>query len=143
MLLGMGGSEGATGAENILKPYLARGEFPCIGATTLDEYKKYIEPDRALERRFQVLPIEEANPAQTISILKGVKHVYENHHQVKIHDEALHKCVELSGRFLENQYFPGKAIKMLDSTCASAALSGRNVVTADLVMKEFEQCLSV
>ncbi len=141
-LLGMGGSEGATGAENILKPYLARGEFPCIGATTYDEYKKYIEPDRALARRFQVVHIAESDMPQTLKILRGIKHLYENHHQVTIHGGALDKCVELAHLHLENQFFPGKAIKMLDSACASASLAGKNMVTPELVVKEFDRYLS-
>ncbi len=138
-LLGMGGTEGSTGAENILKPSLARGEFPCIGATTMEEYKKYIAPDRALARRFQFIEIKEPEIEQTTKILIGVKATYENHHHVKITDSALFECVKLSDKFFVNQYFPGKAIKMLDSVCAAASLAGKNQVTPALVADEFNK----
>ncbi|MBF0493480.1 MAG: ATP-dependent Clp protease ATP-binding subunit [Deltaproteobacteria bacterium] len=138
-LLGMGSAEGSTGAENILKPYLARGEFPCIGATTYEEYRKYIEPDRALARRFQVVEVPEPDAQQTIKILMGIKGIYEKHHRVEIREDAVVKCVELAAKFLPNQYFPGKAVKMLDSICASALFSGSDTVTPDLVGKEFSK----
>jgi hypothetical protein len=137
-LLGMGSTEGSAGAENILKPYLARGEFPCIGATTYEEYKKYIEPDRALARRFQVVDIPEPDAKQTVQILLGIKSIYEGHHRVKITDEAISKCVETSDRLPGNQHFPGKAVKVLDSVCASASFAGITTVTSEMVSKEIE-----
>ena len=136
-LLGMGQTEGSQGAENILKPVLARGEFPCIGATTFDEYKRHIAPDKALDRRFQMVNVAEPSRDETLTILKGVKHVYENHHRVTIHINALDKCVELAENMLPNEFFPGKAIKMLDSVCASASLTGNAVVTPVYVAEEF------
>ncbi|MGK5089915.1 AAA family ATPase [Bdellovibrionota bacterium FG-2] len=137
-LLGMGSTEGSAGAENILKPYLARGEFPCIGATTYDEYKRHIEPDRALVRRFQVVDISEPNATQTVHILMGIKNVYEAHHRVRISSDAVAKCVEVSGT-LPNQYFPGKAIKLLDSVCASVSFAGKDSVTSESVLTEFKR----
>ncbi|MBF0360264.1 MAG: ATP-dependent Clp protease ATP-binding subunit [Oligoflexia bacterium] len=136
-LLGMGRTEGSTGAENILKPALSRGEFPCIGATTYEEYDKYIKPDKALSRRFQIIDIKEPNQQDTFVILKGIKNIYEKHHQVVINDQALFKCIEISNQILPNQYYPGKAIKIMDSVCASASLSGFTTVTSDFVNKEF------
>jgi ATP-dependent Clp protease ATP-binding subunit ClpC len=138
-LLGMGSTEGSPGAENILKPSLARGEFPCIGATTYEDYRKYIEPDKALARRFQTITIPEPDLSQSIKILKDIKHVYENHHQLKISEEALAKCVEMSNQFIPDQCFPGKAIRMLDSVCASASLACKDIVTAELVADEFNK----
>ncbi|MGK5084621.1 AAA family ATPase [Bdellovibrionota bacterium FG-1] len=137
-LLGMGSTEGSAGAENILKPYLARGEFPCIGATTYDEYKKHIEPDRALVRRFQVVDIAEPNASQTVDILMGIKNIYESHHRVKISNDAVVKCVEAAG-MLTQQYFPGKAIKLLDSVCASVSFAGKDSVTPESVVTEFKR----
>ena len=137
-LLGMGSTEGSAGAENILKPYLARGEFPCIGATTYDEYKRYIEPDRALVRRFQIVEIAEPDAKQTVHILMGLKTIYETHHRVKISNEALSKCVEVSAN-VANQYFPGKAIKLLDSVCASVSFAGKEAVTSESVVSEFRR----
>jgi len=138
-LLGMGSTEGSPGAENILKPSLARGEFPCIGATTYEDYRKYIEPDKALARRFQTINIPEPDLSQSIKILKDIKHVYENHHGLKISEEALVKCVEMSNRFIPEQCFPGKAIRMLDSACASASLDFKDIVTPELVADEFNK----
>ena len=138
-LLGMGATEGSPGAENILKPCLARGEFPCIGATTQDDYIKYIEPDKALARRFQTINIAEPDMRQSIKILKEIKHVYENHHGLKISEEALVKCVEMSNKFIPGQSFPGKAIRILDSVCASASLDFKDIVTPKLVAEEFNR----
>jgi hypothetical protein len=137
-LLGMGSTEGSTGAENILKPSLARGEFPCIGATTSEEYLKYIEPDKALARRFQTVMISEPDRTQSHTILKGIKSVYENHYGLKITDQALAACVEMAARFLPEQCFPGKAIRILDGVCASASLAGRDSVTEKNVAEEFK-----
>jgi hypothetical protein len=136
-LLGMGSTEGSTGAENILKPALARGEFPCIGATTPEEYRQYIEPDRALARRFQTVPISEPDVAQSLAILKGIKSVYEKHYGLRITDQALAACVEMAARLLPAQSFPGKAIRMLDGVCASVSLAGRDSVKAESVAEEF------
>ena len=138
-LLGMGATEGSTGAENILKPCLARGEFPCIGATTSEEYRQYIEPDRALARRFQTVTIPEPDVSQSLAILKGIKSVYEKHYGLGITDPALAACVEMSVRFLPGQCFPGKAIRMLDGVCASVSLAGRDSVNEESVAEEFNR----
>lgn len=138
-LLGMGSTEGSTGAENILKPSLARGEFPCIGATTPEEYRQYIEPDRALARRFQTITIPEPDVPQSLDILKGIKSVYEKHYGLRITDQALGACVEMAARFLPMQCFPGKAIRMLDGVCASASLAGRDSVNEKSVAEEFNR----
>jgi ATP-dependent Clp protease ATP-binding subunit ClpA len=138
-LLGMGATEGSTGAENILKPSLARGEFPCIGATTSEEYRQYIEPDRALARRFQTVTVPEPDIPQSLAILRGIKSVYEKHYGLKITDQALVACVEMAARFLPGQSFPGKAIRMLDGVCASASLAGRDSVNEVIVAEEFNR----
>ncbi|HLA27988.1 MAG TPA: AAA family ATPase [Syntrophales bacterium] len=138
-LLGMGATEGSTGAENILKPSLARGEFPCIGATTSEEYRQYIEPDRALARRFQTVTIPEPDVPQSLAILRGIKSVYEKHYGLKITEQALAACVEMAARFLPGQCFPGKAIRMLDGVCASATLAGKDSVNEESVAEEFNR----
>ncbi|MFZ4436928.1 MAG: AAA family ATPase [Syntrophales bacterium] len=138
-LLGMGATEGSTGAENILKPSLARGEFPCIGATTPEEYRQYIEPDRALARRFQTVTIPEPDVPQSLDILRGIKSVYEKHYGLRITDQALAACVEMAARLLPTQCFPGKAIRMVDSVCASASLAGRDSVNEESVAEEFNR----
>jgi ATP-dependent Clp protease ATP-binding subunit ClpA len=138
-LLGMGATEGSTGAENILKPSLARGEFPCIGATTSEEYRQYIEPDRALARRFQTVAIPEPDVPQSLAVLKGIKSVYERHYGLRITDQALAACVEMASRFLPTQCFPGKAIRMLDGVCASASLAGIDSVNEASVAEEFNR----
>jgi hypothetical protein len=138
-LLGMGSTEGSTGAENILKPSLARGEFPCIGATTSEEYRRYIEPDRALARRFQTVTVPEPDLPQSLDILKGIRSVYEKHYGLRITDPALAACVDMADRFLSMQCFPGKAIRMLDGVCASASLAGRDSVNEETVAEEFNR----
>jgi hypothetical protein len=138
-LLGMGATEGSTGAENILKPSLARGEFPCIGATTSEEYRQYIEPDRALVRRFQTVTVPEPDVPQSLAILRGIKSVYEKHYGLRITDPALAACVEMAARLLPGQCFPGKAIRMLDGVCASASLAGRDAVNEESVAEEFNR----
>ena len=138
-LLGMGSTEGSTGAENILKPSLARGEFPCIGATTSEEYRQYIEPDKALARRFQTITVPEPDMPQSVEILKGIKSVYEKHYGLRITDQALAACVEMAARFLPMQCFPGKAIRMLDGVCASASLAGADAVNEASVAEEFSR----
>lgn len=121
-LIGAGGAEGALDASNILKPCLSRGELQCVGATTLDDYRKYIEKDAALERRFQMIIVEEPTVEQTIEILRGLKEKYEQFHQVMILDEALISAVKLSDRYITNQCLPDKAIDVLDETASRAKL---------------------
>lgn len=121
-LVGAGGAEGAIDASNVLKPALSRGEIQCIGATTLDEYRKYIEKDSALERRFQMVVVEPPSPAQTIEILKGLRDRYEQHHRVQITDDALAKAVELSTRYITARCLPDKAIDVIDEAGARVRL---------------------
>ena len=117
-IVGAGGSEGAIDAGNILKPMLARGELHCIGATTLDEYRKYLEKDKALARRFQPIQINEPSVEDTISILRGIKERYETFHGVKITDGALVAAAELSHRYISDRFLPDKAIDLVDEACA-------------------------
>ena len=117
-LVGAGKGEGAMDAANILKPVLARGELRSIGATTLDEYQKYFEKDKALERRFQTVMVDEPDTASSISILRGLKERYENHHQVRIKDEAIIAAVELSNRYITDRFLPDKAIDLMDEAAA-------------------------
>ncbi len=121
-LVGAGGAEGAIDASNVLKPALSRGEIQCIGATTLDEFRKYIEKDGALERRFQTVMVEPPSPAQTIEILKGLRDRYEQHHRVQITDDALAKAVELSTRYITARCLPDKAIDVIDESGARIRL---------------------
>ncbi|MFJ1322406.1 ATP-dependent chaperone ClpB [Capnocytophaga canis] len=117
-LVGAGGGEGAMDAANILKPALARGELRAIGATTLDEYQKYFEKDKALERRFQKVMVEEPDTESAISILRGIKEKYETHHKVRIKDEAIIAAVELSERYITNRFLPDKAIDLMDEAAS-------------------------
>ncbi len=117
-LVGAGGGEGAMDAANILKPALARGELRAIGATTLDEYQKYFEKDKALERRFQKIIIEEPDTESAISILRGIKEKYETHHKVQIKDDAIIAAVELSQRYITNRFLPDKAIDLMDEAAS-------------------------
>ena len=117
-LVGAGKSEGSMDAANLLKPMLARGELKCIGATTFDEYRKYIEKDRALERRFQKIMVEEPSVEDTISILRGLKDRFESHHGVEIKDEAIVAAATLSNRYITDRYLPDKAIDLIDEACA-------------------------
>ncbi len=126
-IIGAGGAEGAIDAANILKPALARGEIQCIGATTTNEYKKYIEKDTALERRFQPIMVGEPNKEETLEILKGLREKYETHHNVKILDESLKAAVDLSDRYITDRFMPDKAIDLIDE--ASAKLRIENLVT--------------
>ena len=121
-LVGAGKGEGAMDAANILKPALARGELRAIGATTLDEYQKYFEKDKALERRFQVVMVDEPDEASTISILRGLKERYENHHKVRIKDDAIIAAVELSNRYITDRFLPDKAIDLMDEAAARLRL---------------------
>ncbi|VAX41487.1 ATP-dependent Clp protease, ATP-binding subunit ClpC, partial [hydrothermal vent metagenome] len=117
-LVGAGGAEGAIDASNVLKPALARGEIQCIGATTFDEYRKYIEKDAALARRFQSIPVDPPNQEQTIEILKGLRDRYESHHRVQITDDAVRAAVELSGRYISGRVQPDKSIDVIDEAGA-------------------------
>ncbi|WP_417351614.1 ATP-dependent chaperone ClpB [Flavobacterium alkalisoli] len=117
-LVGAGGGEGAMDAANILKPALARGELRAIGATTLDEYQKYFEKDKALERRFQKVMVDEPDTESAISILRGIKEKYEAHHQVRIKDDAIIAAVELSQRYITNRFLPDKAIDLMDEAAS-------------------------
>jgi len=121
-LVGAGGGEGAMDAANILKPALARGELRAVGATTLNEYQKYFEKDKALERRFQKVLIEEPSPEDAISILRGLKDRYETHHHVRIKDEAIIAAVELSHRYITDRFLPDKAIDLIDESAAKLRL---------------------
>ena len=126
-IIGAGGAEGAIDASNILKPSLARGEFQLIGATTLSEYRKYIEKDAALERRFQPVTVEEPTQEQCLDILQGLKEKYEEHHQVTIKEEALESAVHLAGRYISDRFLPDKAIDVLDEACSKVSLRGFKV----------------
>ena len=126
-LVGAGRSSGAMDASNILKPALARGELRTIGSTTLDEYQKYFETDKALERRFQMVMVDEPTPAESISILRGLKERYENHHKVKIEDDALIAAVELSHRYITNRFLPDKAIDLVDEAASKLRLEMNSV----------------
>ena len=117
-LVGAGGGQGAMDAANILKPALSRGELRAIGATTLDEYQKYFEKDKALERRFQIVKVDEPDTESAISILRGIKEKYETHHKVRIKDEAIIAAVELSQRYITNRFLPDKAIDLMDEASA-------------------------
>jgi len=126
-LVGAGRSSGAMDASNILKPALARGELRTIGSTTLDEYQKYFETDKALERRFQMVTVDEPTQAESISILRGLKEKYENHHKVKIEDDALIAAVELSSRYITSRFLPDKAIDLVDEAASKLRLEMNSV----------------
>lgn len=121
-IIGAGGAEGALDASNILKPALARGEVQVIGATTIEEYRKYIEKDAALERRFQPIQVEEPSQQDTVAILKGLRPLYEKHHQVDITDEAIEAAVSLSSRYVNDRFLPDKAIDLMDEAAAKSRL---------------------
>ena len=126
-LVGAGGGEGAMDAANILKPALARGELRAIGATTLNEYQKYFEKDKALERRFQTVMVDEPDELSAISILRGLKERYENHHRVRIQDDACIAAVQLSERYISNRYLPDKAIDLMDEAAAKLRMERDSV----------------
>ena len=126
-IIGAGGAEGAMDASNILKPSLARGELQLIGATTITEYRKYIEKDAALERRFQPVTVEEPSSEHCLNILEGLRSRYEEHHQVKIEQDALEAAVWLSGRYISDRFLPDKAIDVVDEACSKVALKGFTV----------------
>ena len=126
-LVGAGRSSGAMDASNILKPALARGELRTIGSTTLDEYQKYFETDKALERRFQMVLVDEPSPAESIAIMRGLKEKYENHHRVTIEDDALIAAVNLSHRYITNRFLPDKAIDLVDEAASKLRLEMNSV----------------
>ena len=126
-LVGAGRTSGAMDASNILKPALARGELRTIGSTTLDEYQKYFETDKALERRFQMVTVDEPSPAASISIMRGLKERYENHHKVRIEDDALIAAVELSHRYITSRFLPDKAIDLVDEAASKLRLEMNSV----------------
>ena len=121
-LIGAGGAEGALDAANIMKPFLSRGEIQVIGATTVSEYRKYVEKDAALERRFQPVMVEEPSDEETVEILKGIRPAYEEHHNVTITDEALTEAVRLSRRYINDRFLPDKAIDLIDEAAARRQL---------------------
>ncbi len=131
-LVGAGKSSGAMDAANILKPALARGELRTIGATTLDEFQKYFEQDKALERRFQKVMVDEPSPEDAISILRGLKDRYENHHQVRIKDEAIVAAVELSTRYITSRFLPDKAIDLVDEAASRLIRTEMNSVPDEI-----------
>ena len=135
-LIGAGAAEGAIDASNILKPALARGELQCVGATTLNEFKKYIERDAALERRFQPILVEEPSVEETIEILKGLRERYENHHRVKITDEALITAARLSDRYITDRFLPDKAIDLMDEASSRVRLQATVVPTEVREMRQ-------
>lgn len=137
-LIGAGGAEGAIDASNILKPSLARGELQCIGATTLDEYRKYIEKDAALERRFQPIQVDEPTTEESVQILAGLRDRYEAHHRVKITDDAIAEAVKLSDRYIPDRFLPDKAIDLIDEAASRVRLRS---YTAPPNLKELEQNL--
>ena len=126
-LVGAGKGEGAMDAANILKPALARGEMRSIGATTLDEYQKYFEKDKALERRFQTVMVDEPDTLSSISILRGLKERYENHHKVRIQDDAVIAAVQLSQRYITERFLPDKAIDLMDEAAAKLRMERDSV----------------
>ena len=136
-IIGAGGAEGAIDASNILKPALARGEMQIIGATTREEYRKYIEKDAALERRFQPVVVEEPNEEESIAILKGLRPNYEKHHGIKISDEAITAAVKMSARYINDRFLPDKAIDLMDEAASKAKL-GMYHVDASWKKKEEE-----
>ena len=142
-MIGAGGAEGAIDASSILKPALARGELQLIGATTIAEYRKYIEKDAALERRFQPITVEKPSKEQCLDILKGIQPKYEAHHKVKLTEEALKAAVELSERYITDRNLPDKAIDVLDEACAHVSLTGYKVPAHLTEMEEEKKQLGL
>ena len=144
-VVGAGGAEGAMDASNILKPSLARGEIQLIGATTITEYRKYIEKDAALERRFQPVMVEEPSKEETVRILEGIREKYEAHHKITISQEALEEAVILSDRYISDRFLPDKAIDVLDEACSKAALRGfkvpENIEQMEQLVRNLDQDL--
>jgi len=142
-IVGAGDAEGAMSAANILKPALARGEIQVIGATTLTEYRKFIEKDSALERRFQTVIVEEPSPEETVEVLRGIKGYYENYHKVKISDEVINTAVNLSRRYITDRFLPDKAIDLIDEAGSRANL--RNAILSELArtQKKLDELLKL
>ena len=138
-IIGAGGAEGAIDASNILKPSLARGELQIIGATTREEYRKYIEKDAALERRFQPVVVEEPSEEEAIQIMFGLRDKYEAHHKVRITDDALVAAVKLSSRYINDRHLPDKAIDLMDEAASKVRLS---TYTPSPVIKDLEKEIS-
>ncbi len=143
-IVGAGGAEGALDASNMLKPALARGEMQCVGATTLDEYRKHIEKDGALERRFQSIMVEPPSAEETLRILEGLKPRYEDHHKVKYSDQAIEAAVKLSDRYIQERFLPDKAIDVLDEAGSRARLGSSEppseIKTLETELKEVNRC---
>lgn len=137
-LVGTGDAEGTMNAANILKPALSRGEIQVIGATTFTEYRKHIEKDAALERRFQPIKIDEPSIEQTYEVLRGIKNYYEDYHRVKISDELVHRAVVLSERYITDRFLPDKAIDLLDEACTCANLRNKAISEAEIAENELE-----
>ena len=142
-IIGAGGAEGAIYASSILKPSLARGEIQLIGATTVDEYRKHIEKDPALERRFQPITVEEPTPSEAMRIIEGIRHKYEEHHQVTISDEAVSAAVKLSERYINDRNLPDKAIDLIDEASAAIRLAGLKVPEKCMQLEKQMQQLDV
>nr|WP_296266504.1 ATP-dependent Clp protease ATP-binding subunit [uncultured Merdimonas sp.] len=142
-IIGAGGAEGAMDASNILKPSLARGELQLIGATTIGEYRKYIEKDAALERRFQPITVEEPTEEQCLKILEGLCSRYEAHHHVKIEEEALQAAVKMSARYISDRFLPDKAIDVLDEACSKVSLKGFRVPEKIFELEKTSQNLAM
>jgi ATP-dependent Clp protease ATP-binding subunit ClpB len=139
-LIGAGSAQGAVDAANILKPALARGDLHCIGATTLDEYRKYIEKDAALERRFQPVMVDEPSVEDTISILRGLKERYEVHHGVRITDAAIVAAAQLSYRYITDRFLPDKAIDLMDEAASKLRIEiGSMPEELDILEKRLKQ----
>ncbi len=138
-LVGAGDSEGSMNAANILKPALSRGEIQVIGATTFSEYRKYIEKDAALERRFQPVKISEPNIADTVEILMGIKGYYEAHHRVSVPDEIVRQIVVLSERYIIDRFLPDKAIDLLDEACSANVLNNKDLAAYDKMTAKLQQ----
>jgi ATP-dependent Clp protease ATP-binding subunit ClpC len=140
-IIGAGGAEGAIDAANIIKPSLSRGDLRVIGATTTSEYRKYIEKDSALERRFQPVLIDEPSESEAITILKGLRSKYEEHHGIKISDEAIESAVTLSSKYITDRYLPDKALDLIDEACSRARIAQIDSSEALLTLKkELEIC---
>jgi ATP-dependent Clp protease ATP-binding subunit ClpC len=138
-LVGAGAAEGAVDAANILKPPLARGELQCIGATTLDDYRKYVERDSSLERRFQPVLVEEPSSDEALEILRGIKQRYEEHHQLEITDEALKTAVNLASRYIPDRYLPDKAIDIVDEAASRVRIRYGTRPSSLKKLKEVEE----
>ena len=137
-LVGAGDSEGSMNAANILKPALSRGEVQVIGATTFGEYRKYIEKDSALERRFQPVTVSEPTIEDTVDVLLGIKKYYEDYHKVHVSDYLIRVCAVLSERYITDRFLPDKAIDLLDEGCAHACIRSPEIAEYDKVKKEIE-----